>query len=372
MKSLYNNLMALTDSNDAFFFKDVYKDDDTLYRIFNYRLASYTDFLLPSAMECRGIMFEIDNNYDYVSIKCRPMQKFFNLNENPLTMNLDLSSVNLIMDKGDGSLISTYHHDGEVYLKSKGSLSSDQANDASEWFNAPEQEDLKMFVEDLEAEYTVNFEWCSPENRIVLPYDKPHLKLLNIRHNHTGDYLEIYGEPASYMNTLNKYRIEGPIYSDPVEFLKTVSDMKGIEGYVFRMGNGMFVKIKTLAYMALHHSKDSINSPRRLFEAVLEESSDDLRSMFYDDPLAIALIEEMESFTENLVNSVVHDVEILYNTYKDLDRKEFAITVGNEIDKKYFGLAMNLYLNKPNNYKDFFKRNWKKFGIKEDMEITND
>lgn len=87
MKTMYQNLMDLCSTNDAFFFKD-FQRNQRWYRIFNYRLASYTDFLLPSALECRGIMFEITNEgaeesdySEYIALTCRPQEKFFNVNE---------------------------------------------------------------------------------------------------------------------------------------------------------------------------------------------------------------------------------------------------------------------------------------------------
>ncbi|UQJ95715.1 RNA ligase 1 and tail fiber attachment catalyst [Klebsiella phage CPRSB] len=39
----------------------------TPVRIFNYRMASYTDWLKPGALECRGIMFEMDGDTPYQS-----------------------------------------------------------------------------------------------------------------------------------------------------------------------------------------------------------------------------------------------------------------------------------------------------------------
>jgi hypothetical protein len=42
----------LPGSNEAFYFMDYGQ-----YRVFNYRLASYTDFLAKDALEARGIMF---------------------------------------------------------------------------------------------------------------------------------------------------------------------------------------------------------------------------------------------------------------------------------------------------------------------------
>ena len=50
--------MRLTDTSEAFYFKD-FPLNDAIYRIFNYRLASYTEFLAPNALECRGHMFEV-------------------------------------------------------------------------------------------------------------------------------------------------------------------------------------------------------------------------------------------------------------------------------------------------------------------------
>ena len=42
--NLYNGLMDLVASSEAFYFGDVGHPDGTIYRIFNYRMASYTEF----------------------------------------------------------------------------------------------------------------------------------------------------------------------------------------------------------------------------------------------------------------------------------------------------------------------------------------
>ena len=59
--NLFNELMTLVEGNEAFFFHD-WEVEDTIFRNFSYRLASYTDFLEPSALECRGHMFEVDKD----------------------------------------------------------------------------------------------------------------------------------------------------------------------------------------------------------------------------------------------------------------------------------------------------------------------
>lgn len=78
-RTLYEDLMALTSNSEAFYFVDQTLDNTT-YRIFSYRLASYSDFCLPNALECRGIMFEV-NNGSPVRLAARPPQKFFNYRE---------------------------------------------------------------------------------------------------------------------------------------------------------------------------------------------------------------------------------------------------------------------------------------------------
>lgn len=137
---LWNDLMALTESNEAFYYTDSKEQfGSAWYRIFNYRLASYSDFCLPNALECRGHMFEITQQGKDASplrLAALPPEKFFNLHENPFTIDLDLSQVDAIEDKADGSLISTFEHSSQVCLKSKASLTGSQATDAHRYLMA--------------------------------------------------------------------------------------------------------------------------------------------------------------------------------------------------------------------------------------------
>ena len=84
-QKLYDDLMALVEESEAFYYKD-FLAEGVIYRIFNYRLASYTEFLRPGALECRGHMFEVtDDSREARAIRLAslPVEKFFNLNENP-------------------------------------------------------------------------------------------------------------------------------------------------------------------------------------------------------------------------------------------------------------------------------------------------
>lgn len=364
-RQLFDDLTKLVNENDAFYFQD-FDLDGSVYRIFNYRLASYTDFLLPGAMECRGVMFEVDGD-QAVRLAALPMQKFFNLHENPMTMDLDLSTVVEVQDKVDGSLISTYMHNGDLRLKSKGSLFSDQALAAMKWLDRKENAVFKDALVYLtgELEFTVNLEWVSPEHRIVVGYLDPQLFVLNVRNKAVGHYMT---DNMFVMNRIEPFIAKKvDVKGDIVEFVNSISDMTDdIEGYIIKLASGQWVKVKTQKYLSLHHAKDSVNNPRRLFEVILDEGIDDIRSMFYTDVVAMKMIDEMEVRVDKLYNSMVKTVEQFYQDNKDLDRKEFAIKGQKELDRMHFGLVMNKYIGKSIDYKQFLKSKWKELGFRDE------
>ena len=371
---LFLDLEALVKANEAFY-RQEFKLDGKIYWIYNYRLASYSDFLLPSALECRGAMVEVDDGGNFIRLACRPQHKFFNLGENPSTMALDLSRVTSIELKADGSLMSSYvHNDVEIRLKSKGSLFSEQACDANIWLQRPENKKLYGVIQSMESEgYTTNLEWCAPHNRIVIGYAQPHLKVLNVRNRDTGRYVSRemleswFGEyliPAVDTNGL-----------DTAAFVAGIPAMlDDIEGYIVRIGNTAFayndtwVKIKTNKYVSLHHSKDSINNPRRLFEAILDEGIDDLRSMFSTDAAAITLIDQMQEKVNYIHNELVATVEAFYEANKQLIRKDFAIKAKAELPHMHFGLVMLKYVGKDFSYKEVLKSKYKELGIRDSQQ----
>ena len=79
-KTLFDQLMKLCNESECFYFIDQKTVMQTNVRIFNYRMASYSDWLKPGALECRGIMFVMDGDTP-VKLASRPMEKFFNYAE---------------------------------------------------------------------------------------------------------------------------------------------------------------------------------------------------------------------------------------------------------------------------------------------------
>lgn len=322
-EQLYQNLLALCDT-DAFFFKDFPSDEQhTMYRIFNYRLASYSDFLLPSALECRGTMFLVGRDGSYVDLVCRPQKKFFNLNENPMTMDLDLTDLYSCVVKEDGSLMSTYiHTSGELRLKSKGSTGSEQANDAMKWLKT--QPELLADLRRLAArDFTVNLEWVAPWNRIVVGYQKPGLVAFSVIDNDTGI---MYGSDIAEDMELWELLAH---WVEPFEYegdlIEAVKNLVGSEGCVGITSNNVPFKLKGDWYLSLHRNKDSVSNSKALIELVLMEKVDDLKSMFVGDDLVIKKLNAYEQSISNVYNRTVQMVELFHTTWAHLDFKSYAL-----------------------------------------------
>jgi len=375
---LYSNLMELSSDEESPFYHidQLCPYDEKTYRVFSYRLGSYTDFLREDALECRGHMFLMDKEPKLVSL---PFPKFFNLKENLFTMNLDFSNDNIeyIATKEDGSLISSYlDYEMNVRYKSKTSLTSTMAKEAQRLALLKKEqgnETLDEIIRKLEnTGYTVIMEYVSPNNRIVLNYEKSSLVVLGVRSRYDFSFMS-FDEMKRV--GLGPFLVRNHLpnileYSNVQNFINSIPDMKGIEGYVIRLKDDTMVKIKTNEYVSLHHAKDSITSPKRLMAVVLEEASDDLRQMFEDDEQALREIENMEIFVTHIVNRLLKASNSFYEAHKSLERKDYAIKGQQELERDQFNIAMGLYSGKEIDYKKFIMKNAKKY--LEEYETTLD
>nr|YP_007236062.1 RNA ligase and tail fiber protein attachment catalyst [Yersinia phage phiR1-RT]CCI88803.1 RNA ligase, phage-associated \ len=346
MKELYNDLMALTAKpGNMFFHRDTLMASGETARIFSYHYASYSEWLEPSALECRGIMFALENG-EPTRIMARPMEKFFNVNECPFTMNLDFSKATHVMTKEDGSLVSSFiDKRGYLYMKSKASISSPQAIESMQVLSLVKNEALMYRVLELAHDgFTCNFEYVAPHNRIVLPYDKAALILLNVRHNNSGDYVpydELLRDPV-----LSKVLVQNFVVDFKEDWIDEIRALDKIEGFVIDLGNQR-VKLKTKWYTALHHTKNSINSSKDLFNVVVSGASDDIKGMFDGDVEAIKKIKSFENAYLIWLSDSLKRIQDLYDELRGRDRKYFAVTSQNSLkqtDQYYlFNDLMGMY-----------------------------
>lgn len=371
--TLYNQLMELVRSNKSFFFKDheIHESNSIVerYRIFSYRLNPQdSDWSLPGALEARGIMYKIQNVVDKddaeslrIRLASHPMEKFFNYMENPLMKSVDLTTsyIDCIEAKADGSLISTFltcH--GSLKLKTKASLSSPQVSDAEEWLRQAEQTRFRKELQKMATMgMTVNMEWISPMNRLVVEYSKSKLVVLNIRSHTDGSYWEPWNLPE-WANEITSRWIERIEFVDDSwsSFLESTRTLENVEGFVVRLKSGMRIKVKTDWY--LNHNTNSSNAPRdssssslsttisspsALFKAVLEERSDDLKSRFREDAFVCQRISKMEDLVRNAHEQLQGQIESFYQTHQEKSRKQYVKAAQEQLDKYKFELALCRY-----------------------------
>ncbi len=373
-KELFDNLMKLTSEAESFFFKD-FKLDNENYRIFNYRLASWTEFQKPGAIDARGIMFNVTNPGQEFVVSMPP-QKFFNYEEGGVDHSVYPFGDKMV--KMDGSLISTYLHNDNLYLKSKASLFSDQALAAMKFLDLPENAGLKNEITKMVKEgWTFNMEYTSPENRIVIPYQFEDLTILSARKHDTGENffatkLNALLEKRGMVDSIKKMVKSESLHNLNLSHEKFVDEVRKEqegEGYVVEVikseSESYLIKLKNIKYVTLHQTKDSVNSDKKLFESVIEEATDDLRSLFFDDQYVLDKIEAMEKKVRPIYNHIVSTVENFYEKNKGMTRKDYAIAINKE-NPEFLGLAMTMYLGKNPDFKDFAKKRRKElFGVED-------
>ena len=333
-------LIALTKIPESpFYCRTEVVGNDTYYT-FSYKIASYTEFLQPMATEARGHTYLV--NTQGVKLVCNPMAKFFNLNENPLAFfpvdEPEFWDQVKVYPKLDGSLISTvWNQPGMLLLKSKTVFHSDQAKAATAWLLLPEQADFFNWVQgQVKLDRTVNFEWCAPDNQIVVRYDKPSLVVLNVRDNVTDQYHQVEGLADEH-------------YLKPVSIRSPNIHVKGLtgeEGYVCIHDTYGWFKLKSDWYSLLHKSKDSLNY-MNVFEAALNDTVDGLLALFSDNQELCQRMQVVADEARTLYEQAEIELTAFLETYGTLDRKEYAIAAQKEFQPKgLFAVAMNAYLGK--------------------------
>ena len=137
--------------------------------------------------ECRGLLFDKDGR-----IASRRLHKFHNVGELDETQPhaIDFTKKHRILEKLDGSMISAIMHDGYIRWCTKMGIT--EVSMQAEEFVArnPKYNDFARWC--IENDLTAIYEWCSRKQRIVIDYPEDSLTLLAVRHNITGEYMDIH------------------------------------------------------------------------------------------------------------------------------------------------------------------------------------
>ena len=311
------------------------------------------------ARECRGITFDQKGN-----IHSRPLHKFFNIGELPETqmnfveMLMKNGHVTRVMDKRDGSMVHPVRVQGKIYLKTKKSFTSDAANLATAWMEYALPKHVKFCHACIEEGVTPIFEFTSPKNRIVLPYAYDELRLLHIRDNVTGEYVD---NPGIYAKLMGFEIPTGAEYDvtkfGPSDILSSMEHDEDKEGYVIQFDDGSMVKGKTQWYLQLHRTIVFVRE-RDVAEMVVNETVDDYKSYVASAPEPDAQMKKIENIEHRVLTAIRQietEIEAAVAEVAHMsDRKEIALKMKGH---KWFSAVMNRINGKEFDIRDYFMKN---------------
>ena len=228
-------------------------DETGSYILYNYtEKATFDRVWTQETRQCRGLIITTDG-----TIVARPFDKFFNIDENDETRIGALETRPgpiEITEKLDGSMIAVWYHDG-WHTSTRGSFTSSQAQAAAWWLAAQPHK-----LTDILKDFTLLCEWCAPDNRVVLKYDRADLVLIGARLTSTGT--DIHYEQLPHIANLADLRI----VPHTTDSLATLAEQRGtrtgMEGWVARWPDGFRVKIKTQDYLRLHRLISNFSASR--------------------------------------------------------------------------------------------------------------
>lgn len=357
-QKMYDSLVTLCDDDPEkkFIYKDYDADDEHIYRIFGYQIPKYMDYQKPYAKECRGSMFLVrKDTMEMVELLALPMPKFFTFEENPETSKVDFDKIKRAFLKPDGSLITSYLDiNKSLKFKTKKAPEQDAFNEIIDSVMYPE---FKAEIEKLTQTHTIDFELTSPLNRVILSYEKAELHVLKARSRSSGEFLDIYSNSFKALYPEIAKHLVKPM---DVTLMKELGaknrnlDIQGIEGLVLEMENGQMMKVKTTYYLSQNrfaNIQDFSKYDRLLVEACIEETFDELRTLFhyrnrsenYGIDEILSRMEQIEDQVVATFNPFVEKIETFFERHKDLGMKEYQQAISEHDMKGYMQILMPMY-----------------------------
>ena len=344
-------------------------------------------------MEMRGAIF------DKKSGKCirRPFCKFENLGSLFTKEDINWSDI-IALEKLDGSLIAPYIYNGLIIWATK----KGHNPDVDEFVANSIDNRYIQFINDWTNMngWSCMFEWCSPNNKIILQYNDHSLTLIGMRNIDSGEYMP-YDKLASIASDYNVPVVKK--YTDNIEnpetFLAELYDKKGIEGCVLvQKSNGIpLCKVKCKWYSGIAKNTNYIGHSNSVpWEVTINETWDDIighlepdlkaNMIAFNDAVIASLqtkadeirqevlqikkdIGEDENKSDKTKNRLFHEriekygvlKEVYFNMRKDMTEDPFEILIKfakKMVSVKNLDVIRNLVDVNLNDYKTvFFKNN---------------
>lgn len=235
--------------------------------IFNYETTN-CDYRDPIVQEARGIILEIDEEKGSIVVICWPFRKFGNYQEGYVD-EIDWDSAK-VQEKVDGSIIKLYFYDNQwtwatnamidakdAYLPDTEKTFYDLIQKCNNYKNIP--------FDLLNKNYTYLFELTTKENKVVISYSDDQLYHIGTKNNLIGEEINInigIIKPKEYKLNSLEACIDA---AKSLNFEKKVTQ----EGFVVVDKYYNRIKIKSPAYIGVHHLATNCITKRHFIEAIL-------------------------------------------------------------------------------------------------------
>ncbi len=319
--------LHITENSEAFYVTERFVEGQKV-EMYDYRLASLSDFVDNDAFELRGLTFVYNEDIQDWDRNIL-LNKFFNVGQTDFWLFDDLKDKKIarVQTKEDGSIISPVLFSNSITrMKSKMSFDSDQAVLAQKIYEA--DDDLKMFIGNCFIyKLTPVFELVGISNQIVVNYEKDELVLLQIR-DESGRYLT----RENMQNFIGDFDIKITQDFDNLTLDELLKEKEtrtdDIEGWVVTFEDGQMAKIKTNKYIQKHSliGPDAFRE-NLLVKTILDGNIDDVISALVEGHKKERIIEIESKVTRKFNHLVKEFIELRRKYFQDFKevRKDFAI-----------------------------------------------
>lgn len=296
-------------------------------QIFNYsRKTQYSNHWDEITLNSRGLIVDMDSQ----KIVATGFPKFFNIEEH----NWEIPNEPFeIFEKEDGSLGICFYYDGKWHLATRGSFSSDQANEGKKILDE-NYGHLYPTVFDRNSCYL--FEIIYPENRIVVNYGDTRDLILIGKYQIFPMIKELDVHNYANLSFSVVIRYNGHLHFKELKAL----NIPNSEGFVIRFRSGKRMKIKFEEYVKLHAIVTNISTVSIWEQLKSGKTNNEILDLIEVDEIYDSICEYIEFLRQeyqklweahlNVVQEICYKLKIPVNELHDIPdfmEREFAMEV---------------------------------------------
>lgn len=268
-------------------------------------------------------------------------KKFFNWGEQPelayTPFSLTANGGCELLEKIDGSTLIISKYKGELIKRTRGTVDASRMDNGHEleWLKDKYPEVFKFSGEST-SDFSLLFEWVSPENKIVLNYgEDPDLYLIGgISHQDYSLWSQtMLDDLAIELGVKRPARYN---FASVKEMLEAVENLKGKEGLCVYCNKGQDIrKVKSAWYLALHRMKTELGSYERIVDFYFTMNRPSYTEYYdfivnnYDFELAEQCRGQISKVCEGMkeVDVIVNSMREKANSLRTVSRKEAAAVI---------------------------------------------